>query len=247
MFFKIFRGYVVRKWLRRQAARAGVDFRRLHTESSILRQVLPVARPMIFDVGAHIGTSTQLYKSLYPGAAVHAFEPTPATFERLQERTAELADVHLNQLGVGAEPGRLTLFQGSSSATNSFLRADAGSEWRAELGIEETGEVAVDVITLDGYAAAHKIEYIDYLKIDVQGFEPECLQGASGLLSAGRIGVIKAEIIFDIFYERPRSFFDLEQILSPHGYRLFTLLDPSYARTGRLLQLDAVYVHADRK
>ena len=41
------------------------------------------ADPIIFDVGAHSGATSRIYRRLFPDAAVHAFEPTPAAVEQL--------------------------------------------------------------------------------------------------------------------------------------------------------------------
>ncbi|MBK8024283.1 MAG: FkbM family methyltransferase [Chloroflexi bacterium] len=51
----------------------------------------------------------------------------------------------------------------------------------------------VKVDTLDDYCARNAVESIDYLKIDVEGYEMEVMLGAESLLSSGQIGLIHFE------------------------------------------------------
>ena len=49
---------------------------------------------------------------------------------------------------------------------------------------------------LDDYCAARKIDRIDFLKIDTQGYESRVLAGAGRVLAAHAIGLIRAAAIF---------------------------------------------------
>lgn len=197
--------------------------------------------PVIIDVGAHVGGSILFYKKLFPNCIVHAFEPSPDTYRQLEEKTGQISDVHLNNCGIAESAGELTLYQNTSSATNSFQQINQESKWRKELAIQSTEKVSVPVTTLDNYCSNHSLNSIDYLKLDVQGYERQCLEGARNLLDNQSISLIKLEIIFDDFYAKPASFIDIENLLSDYKYRLFSIVDLSYARTGQLRQMDVIY------
>jgi hypothetical protein len=111
------------------------------------------------------------------------------------------------------------------------------------MGIQPVGTETVAVDTLDHYCATRGIAEIDFLKLDVQGFEPECLRGANTMLAERRIRVIQAELTCHRAYERRAGFADYDAILAPHGYRLFTIFNIHIGDTnGELLYLDTVYV-----
>src|SRR6516162_3534484 len=47
--------------------------------------------PVIVDVGAHLGEYAMLARETFPQATIFSFEPNPAAFSKLRERTAELS------------------------------------------------------------------------------------------------------------------------------------------------------------
>ena len=52
----------------------------------------------------------------------------------------------------------------------------------------------VAAIDLDRYCQSQRVEFIDFLKIDVEGMEPYVMQGASALLKGEKIAAILIEI-----------------------------------------------------
>jgi len=70
----------------------------------------------------------------------------------------------------------------------------------------------VKTITLSKYIKQKKINLVDILKIDTQGHEVECLDGAKEVLN--KINIIVVSILFFDFYIKKRvSFFDIEKII----------------------------------
>jgi FkbM family methyltransferase len=210
----------------------------------ILRQQIGRADPVIFDVGANVGQSLTRFRGLFERATIHAFEPDARAFETLQQRFAGVDGVILNPVALGAAASTATLHRNNFHEVSSLVPLDGASWWGRALDLREVEQTTVPVDTVDGYCAAHGIETIDLLKIDVQGFEPECLRGAAGMLTARNVRVIQLEIMLHPLYARPIHFADIEALLVPHGYRLFTVFDLGIAPSGELMQLDGLYVPA---
>ena len=98
-------------------------------------------------------------------------------------------------------------------------RSDRVNAHEVASAINRSKQVAT--ITLDEYAEAKGIENIDVLKIDTQGHEPEVLEGAKNCL--GRATAVHTEIMFWDMYDRHLQFRDIENLLAPHGFELFSL------------------------
>src|SRR5665213_1505914 len=113
-----------------------------------------VKNPTIFDVGANIGQSVDGFKKIFPGSAIHSFEPSPAIYAKLNEHCNGLEGVKTWNAGVGSREGALPFLENSVSVMSSFL-APSKTCWGK---IEKTTDVKV--ITLDSFAQEQNIEYI---------------------------------------------------------------------------------------
>ncbi len=201
--------------------------------------------PTIFDVGAHAGSITRVYREAFPDGTVHAFEPDPKQIAELYKSFGEDPQVIVNPVGVGDVEGVLTfnIIRGrGNDSISSFCDVNTGNATGQAIEMRQVDSVEAQVTTLDGYCAARGVDRIDFLKLDVQGFEDKCLRGAENLLRRQAIGLIQVELLLDELYSRTLSFYDIEAVLGPHGYRLYAI-DDVYPRTGaKLFQLDAFYV-----
>lgn len=90
----------------------------------------------------------------------------------------------------------------------------------------------VELLTLDALVAELHLDCVDYLKLDTQGTELECLEGAAGLLQDHRIGVIKTEVAFLPLYRGQSLFAETDTYLRARG---FVLLDLRFADDHRVV------------
>jgi FkbM family methyltransferase len=212
------------------------------TPLEIVRRTVGRADCTIFDVGANVGNMTELYRVMFGQPTIHAFEPQPEIFAELERRFGALDRVTLNRIALGERIGSATFYQNSDPATSSLLPLHPESSWARELKLAPRAEIEVPVDTIDDYCARHGIASIDLVKLDIQGFEPDCLRGAADMLRRQAIRVIQAEIITHRKYRRRTTFLDIESILAPCGYRLYSVVDVIGNARGELLVLDALYV-----
>lgn len=179
--------------------------RQLHfDDDSVLHLIRRLVEPgmTIVDVGANYGQFTLLAARLVgDDGQVHAFEPTSYSFRRLSENVHYLNGlgqrVHLNPTAVGDQNGHAVLYEfppGGTATWNSLSSHTMHTQGRA-VTPSQTENVAV--VTLDKYCLDHKIEQIDLLKIDVEGFEVEVLKGCQRLIQEKRIH----RVIFEISLE----------------------------------------------
>ncbi len=161
----------------RQIIRHGLYER--HTLELIADFLEPNSR--MIDVGANIGAVTIPLAKALPDVTVHAFEPNPQAIERLKRNIIlnDVTNITLHPVGVGAKPGKEQLYASSyiEMGNASFLKPfDAAQELKT---------ASVKVETLDecfGERAGGVAGRINFIKIDVQGYERHVLSGASALI-----------------------------------------------------------------
>jgi FkbM family methyltransferase len=145
---------------------------------------------LAFDIGANIGAFTCMIASM--GHSVHSFEPIPETFCRFKNNVKHnrlLNRTNLNCLAVGKEQGLVTFrVEEDAPATNRM-------EIPGELSSHDTSSSqTVAAVSLDEYCATKGVEFIDFLKVDVEGMEPFVLKGAHNLFTQRKIAAVLIEI-----------------------------------------------------
>ena len=166
---------------------------------------------VILDIGANTGFFTLMACAVNPAARVIAFEPVPRIFERLRAHVALNGWTERCQLRQVAVSNR--------SGTASFhvplgeLPYSASMDPNGYLGVAgELIEVALERI--DDSCAG--VEGIDLVKIDVEGFEDQVLDGMRTILAGSAPSVLLESI-------PGRPVAAIEAILHGLGYRFHAL------------------------
>lgn len=191
---------------------------------------------LVLDVGANVGQSVIRFSRLLENVIFHTFEPIESCHSILVNQFQGPSFVH-NRIALSNENGTRKFYEFRKSDTSSFLRPDLKSDWarrRAERYADGNvddliaDEYEINTMTLDSYLSSQKQlakRRVALLKMDTQGHEPEVLGGSTELLSdsARRPLLIESEVILGAMYEKHSNFYDIEQHLVPHGYRLVAL------------------------
>ncbi len=134
---------------------------------------------VFLDVGANVGVYSILAASR--DASVVAMEPVPTSYDYL------LDNIYLNRfhslvearnVGVGSSQGKLR-FTTRTGPTNHVLAEGESAD----------DAVTVSVETLDDIAQSATM-----IKVDVEGFETEVIDGAAGLLAQGALQAVLIEL-----------------------------------------------------
>jgi FkbM family methyltransferase len=148
-------------------------------------------RMIVLDIGAHHGLYSLLAsKKVGPQGRVIAFEPSPRERKALRLNLAFnwSRNVSVQKVALGSEAGEADFFvvEGTETGCNSLRPPDLkASTYRP---------IRVRVAVLDDWLRQHKIEFVDFIKIDAEGAELEVLRGASKLLSTRPRPVILIEV-----------------------------------------------------
>jgi FkbM family methyltransferase len=173
--------------------------------------------PVLFDVGANRGEYTRLLANQFPGAYIFAFEPHPRNFEILSKSNIRNFSPHRIALSDRSEQSSLYDRVDDDGSTNASLHSEVITHIHGTTSVSH--EVGVE--TLDNFVATLNINFIDFLKIDVEGSELAVLHGGHHLIKEERIGIIQFE--FNEMNIISHSFLhDFREILPQ--YQIFRLL-----------------------
>jgi len=163
----------------------GLNIVRGAYETSEIQFVRSIVKPgdTVVDVGAHIGFFTiHLAALVGAGGRVYAFEPFEANLVLLERSVAEnrFRDrVRARRAAVGATSGTATLTfpRETLNTGGAYLLPDGGAPLPGNL------TARVPLVALDDLDLAAPVRF---LKMDVEGAEPQVLRGAMRLLERDR-------------------------------------------------------------
>jgi FkbM family methyltransferase len=171
-------------------------FGHLLYSSHLPKEFIPNVGEVVVDVGASIGAFT-ISSSLLVGekGKVIAIEPEPKSFKILNTniKINKLSNVLCLNLALSNKEGYENLYVNSDDPSCSSFKKDM---------VNYDKIITVKVKTLSNLFNEIKLQRIDLLKIDTQGYEKEVIEGSLELLHRKLIRKIEVEIhkIEDIYY-----------------------------------------------
>lgn len=164
---------------------------------------------IMLDVGAHFGTSASYFAAL--GWTIHCFEPDPSNRERLEKRFGRADGVTIDKRAVSDRPAKgVSFFRSDESTGISGLHAFRDTH-------REAG--TVDVTTVTEVVQQHSVTHVDFLKIDVEGFDYSVLKGVPW-------DRLKPDVIECEFEDRKtiplgHTYKEVAQFLADMGYAVY--------------------------
>jgi FkbM family methyltransferase len=168
---------------------------------------------VLVDVGFHRGEWTREAVERFPQANIYAFDPWPPAQVFFQGGSFG-GNVQFFDLALSKTEGR-SRFYDYDSGCNSLTAWDFVASPLVD-------SYDVDVTTLDSWCAAHRVDHIDLLKIDVEGYDLAVLEGAHQLMQAQAIEVFTFE--YGGYWIASRRFLgEADRYVRERGYSLFKL------------------------
>lgn len=188
-----------------------------HWEIAAALQSIRSEAPVVFDVGAAVGEWTQSMLEEKPGAQVYMLEPQPASQERI--KSLGMKNATLVGCALGDVDGEATLYAPKKAAVVASLHKREDSRWTGM----HFDEIQVPVRTLTSIAKEHGLDFIDFVKMDIEGHELAALKGAQDLMRKKKIGALSFEFGPGNVNSRT-MFIDFYELLSDNGFDVFRIL-----------------------
>jgi len=141
-----------------------------------------VKSPLIFDVGANLGTWSIAMQHQLTSSEIIAFEPSSTTCKSLQNNTSNINQIHVQQLGFSDFIGTTSLYSNAPESGFASLSKRRLDHFGIALNIEEV----VEITTLDRFTEELG-RYPDLIKLDVEGHEINVLIGGEKTIENVRV------------------------------------------------------------
>tara|TARA_Y100000591_G_scaffold316503_1_gene325173 strand:- start:652 stop:1365 length:714 start_codon:yes stop_codon:yes gene_type:complete len=180
----------------------------------------------LVDVGAHFGETIMIFKKNFNIKKIYSFEASPINFKVLKKNFSDnLTNIEIFNFGIGAYTSDEFINQTveSSSSTINSINKDS-KYFKRKLKILKIKEenlffkkIPIKIITLDNFIDNKKIDTIDILKIDTEGYEFNVLKGLKK--NHNKIKTIYFEHHYDDMIKKNYKFSDINKILDDYGFK----------------------------
>ncbi len=182
---------------------------RITSRSLDFHRVFIPSGSLCFDIGAHYGGKTRLFRRL--GAAVIAVEPLADCCKALLSRFGNDKHVTLIQAACGEAEGKAILYRSSLNPQNSTLSNEFARNLGSDVEWERDEQIAVT--TLDRLIERYGLPA--FCKIDTEGYEFDVLKGLSRAIPT---------LSFEFHSNNLSSAKECLQRLMALGYRVFNYI-----------------------
>lgn len=213
------------------------------------KKTVPVRRPKLIgragitdliDVGANAGQWAQQVRQYGYRGDIWSYEPLSSAFARLSAAAAADPRWHVTRTAVGAKQEQLTINVSQNTLFSSFApMREAGVNATPNHASEYVHTEVVPVDTLDHLAEG--ITGRVGVKIDVQGFESQVMDGGEATLA--RAHYLEVELSLVPCYEGEPLYLEMLERIRGYGFEL-ALVEPVWMdhTSGAALQFNGLFL-----
>jgi FkbM family methyltransferase len=193
------------------------------------------------DVGANRGQFALALRHCFPEAKIFSFEPLSEPASLFRHLFRHDKRVVLHETAIGPESKEATIHISGKDDSSSLL-AITPSQARLFPGTAEAGTATVSVGRLTEFVTVGDIVQPSLLKLDVQGYELEALDGCDDVLSC--FTWIYVEASFVELYNGQALAHQVILKLWERGFYLCGVYNIVYDKRGRTIQGDFLFATA---
>ena len=195
---------------------------------SVLNYVSPLLpkNAIILEAGGFNGVDTVKMATRWPGSTIYTFEPVPENFDKLKKNCETFKNVFCFQLAL-AEKNSTAEFHISEYAAKPGVPTASGSLLPPQDHLKHDQEIifpktiTVPTQTLDTWAKTNNIDRIDFMWLDMQGYELPMLKSGTNVLAT--VKLIYTEVEFVKAYKDQPIYADVKAWLQTQGFEVLAL------------------------
>lgn len=179
-------------------------------ELTVIRKLAGLSPSLVIDGGANTGKYSLLVSSICPDAKIYSFEPVEDTFNILKENTRDTE---------GIKPVMKGLFSSETKKDINIFPSNTHSSVYDIKGLpyDKKASASISMTTGDSFMKESGIDYIDLLKLDLEGAEYEAVKGFSKAFENKQIRMVQFEYGYINITTR-KLLLDFYQFFETYGY-----------------------------
>ncbi len=193
----------------------------------VLKKLLDKEVKVIFDVGGHNGESILFFNRNFNFFKIYTFEPLKNNFLKLKMNTKKIQEkiVYFNCALGGKKENQIIkeMIETSSSTLNDINEtSNYFKKKKFFLGVKDKKKMYVEKkVSIDkgtNIIREFKIDKIDLLKIDTEGYELNVIKGFESNIDI--VKVIIFEHHYDLMIRKNYTYSDINSYLLKYGFNL---------------------------
>jgi len=208
-----------------------IDFFYQKKKYSFLKKRINKDINIFIDIGAHHGDTISEFLEIFSINTIYAFEPSKENFNKLKVKKDEIeksisVKIKIFPYGLGNKNDVLQLNEIADGVSNTFNALNINSRYFKRkkfittlFGIKKfiKNKVPTKVIRLKEFIEREKIDKVDFIKIDTEGFEFNILLGLENDIK--KVKFILFEHHYDNMIIKNYKFKDINKLLKDNGFK----------------------------
>ncbi|MEJ7678570.1 MAG: FkbM family methyltransferase [Segetibacter sp.] len=194
----------------------------------------------IIDVGANEGQFASKMRKLFPSSEIHSFEPIPDVYNKLLEHFKDDPKFFGYNYALGNKHKEAQIYLNEYSPSSSLLKMEDEHKKHFDFAKKESA-CNIVIKRIDDVMQIEFLQKPVLLKIDVQGFEEQVIQGGKMFIKGCEMIII--EVSFTELYNQQPLFHTIYKLLFTLGFKYSgnyeQLISPE---DGSILQADAIFI-----
>ena len=193
--------------------------------NKVLNSVLNDSIAVVFDIGANKGQSIKLFQKWFPKSKIYSFEPNPKLFSQLKNKYLNNKQIKLFEVALSNKNGEKQFNENLFDSSSTLETINPHSKYLQKksriLGVSQenliTSSYPVRIKKLSDVIKELNLKTVDFIKIDVEGHELNCLKGLFDGLNA-EVKCIQIEAQSNDLYMNNDNKSELFDLMKKNGF-----------------------------
>ena len=231
-----------------------IDFFYQKKKYSFLKKKIDKNINIFIDVGAHHGDTINEFLKIFSIEKIYAFEPSKKNLIKLKNKVAKIeksknTKVEIFPFGLGNKEEILELNEITDGVSNTFNNLNFNSSYFRKkklittlFGIKKfiENKVPTKIIRLKEFLKKEKINKIDFIKIDTEGYEFEILKGLKNKIS--QIKLIMFAHHYDDMIKKGYKYSNISKLLKDNNFEKIYKSKMPFRKTFEYIFLNKKYI-----